>query len=274
MSALNVDRATWLAVGSEMQTSGLGLMVENLLRGMKPADFEAAAAALKESYTFQAELAGQPFRAKVTATDERQKRMQQEMQSLMADAMKDVPPNTPRENAQVAVFELFDKKLSEGAKRGTFLVAWLKSGSKFENNVDASGPFVHREVQVRSRLAGAQALIALRRWYGTHAESPTDIAMMCREAGLAEVPRDPYGEGPLRMATFAAETPIEHRFQKNLKVLAGETVLYSIGPDGIDDKALKDFGPSLGDPGDWLFRLEIPQSSIPVTPAPAATPIP
>lgn len=189
----------------------------------------------------------------------------------MAEAAKSVPPNTPREQAQVAVFETLDKKLADGTQRGPILAAVLVMASKFENDLDANGPFANSDAHLRTRLAAAPALVALRRWYGTHAEPPPDISVVCREAGLPDVPRDPFGDGPLRMATFATETPIQHRFQKDLKVLAGETVIYSVGPDGVDDKALKDFGYGPGEPGDWLFRLEIPQKAIPVTPSP--TPI-
>ena len=100
-----------------------------------------------------------------------------------------------------------------------------------------------------------------------------DFATVCRDAGLSEVPRDPYGDSPLRMTTFASDTPIQHGFRKDLKVLGGETVLYSVGHDGVDDQARKGNEFPDFEPGDWLFRLEIPQKSIPVTPAPAAAPI-
>ena len=83
------------------------------------------------------------------------------------------------------------------------------------------------------------------------------------------------------MVTFQTETPIQdHPVWENnpptpKNALAGETIIYSVGPDGVDDRALKHCG--VGGPqselGDWLFRLEIPQSVIPVTPGTAAAPI-
>ncbi len=89
---------------------------------------------------------------------------------------------------------------------------------------------------------------------------------MFREAGLTELPRNYFGAGPLRMATFLKETKIAasgHALP--LSLLACETVIYSVGFDGVDNKALRgDVHPGWGAEtiGDWVFRLGLPQSAI------------
>lgn len=114
-----------------------------------------------------------------------------------------------------------------------------------------------------THLEGAKSLVALRRWYGTQSNRPPDFATLCRAAGLTEVPRDYFSDGPLRIVTFAADTPIQDSFRKDLKAVAGETIIYSVGSDGVDDQASRDWG--YHGPGDCLFRLEIPQNAVPVT---------
>lgn len=77
-----------------------------------------------------------------------------------------------------------------------------------------------------------QCLVALRRWQLTHAEPPRDLAEVMSDAGIAAVPRDDYGDGPLKIAT-----------------VYGQSVIYSVGPDGNDDQALliSDWGQPAGD---------------------------
>jgi hypothetical protein len=242
----------------------LATQIENNLQGMKPADYQVAVAFLKEKYEVEANAMGQSYldrRKAVSAWGQKFRDTFKSLESL-------IPPNTPREQAEAAAAKILDEK----SLRGVVLVA-MSFQSQFENNMRNQPTAAGEDVLRATRLSGAQALVALRRWYGTHAEPPTDIAAVCREAGLTTVPTDFYSDAPLRMATFATETPIQHSLRKDLKVLAGETVIYSVGQDGVDDQARK--GNEFWDfePGDWLFRLAIPQKAIPVTPAPAAVPI-
>ena len=69
---------------------------------------------------------------------------------------------------------------------------------------------------------------------------------MVKPAGIATVPADPFSDAPLKMT-----------------VVNGETVIYSIGPDGQDDKALIEWDPRV-DPkkGDIVFRLPSPANRI------------
>jgi hypothetical protein len=87
---------------------------------------------------------------------------------------------------------------------------------------------------------GTQCLVALRRWQLQHEELPKDLDTLVKAAGMSGVPIDPYSDQPLRMT-----------------VIEGEPVIYSVGLDAKDDKALSDwqYGQQ---PGDFIFRLGPP----------------
>ncbi len=91
----------------------------------------------------------------------------------------------------------------------------------------------------KAQIRGTQCLAALRRWLLEHAEAPPDLETLFKNAGLANVPIDPFSGKPFRVATFD-----------------GETVFYSIGPDGKDDlgQVESKYGPRT--PGDLVFRLK------------------
>jgi hypothetical protein len=66
---------------------------------------------------------------------------------------------------------------------------------------------------------------------------------MVKAAGMSEVPTDPYSDRPMLMTT------VDDR-----------PVIYSVGLDGKDDRALVEWNLSIKDPtGDLLFRLTVPQ---------------
>ena len=91
-------------------------------------------------------------------------------------------------------------------------------------------------------LGAAESLIAVRRWQLTNAgATPTDLAESCRASALPGVPLDPFSGSPLK-----------------LTVIDGEPVIYSVGDDGRDDRALKDadLGRKPGTEGDYLFRFK------------------
>jgi hypothetical protein len=71
-------------------------------------------------------------------------------------------------------------------------------------------------------VAGTKCLVALKRWQVTNRQAPTDLAAVCGAAGLPAVPTDPFSGALMRMT-----------------LVNGEPVVYSIGSDGVDDKALK-----------------------------------
>ena len=81
-------------------------------------------------------------------------------------------------------------------------------------------------------------LVALKRWQLAHRELPADLATVLKEAGVGEVPVDPYSGKPFSLA-----------------VLAGKPIIYSIGPDGIDDHGEFDNLDGRNESGDMLFQL-------------------
>ena len=87
-------------------------------------------------------------------------------------------------------------------------------------------------------LGGTLCLAALKRWQLAHRELPADLATALKEAGVGEVPVDPYSGKPFSLA-----------------VLAGKPIIYSIGPDGIDDHGEFDNLDGRNESGDMLFQL-------------------
>ena len=93
-------------------------------------------------------------------------------------------------------------------------------------------------VRNQAALRGTQCLVALRRWQLEHRELPPNLDALVKAAGMKAVPIDPYCDQPMRMT-----------------VIEGAPVVYSVGPDGKDDKALKVWNFRPGEPGDYVFRL-------------------
>jgi hypothetical protein len=115
--------------------------------------------------------------------------------------------------------------------------------------VDALFGAVDRQ---RAFHRGSQCLIALRRWQLEHNSQPTDLESVVKPAGMTGVPIDPFSDAPLKMTA-----------------VNGETVIYSVGPDGQDDRAMVEWDPKV-DPkkGDIVFRLPPAADRIrPVKPA-------
>lgn len=88
-------------------------------------------------------------------------------------------------------------------------------------------------------LNALHCVVAVRRWELEHTEPPQDLLTAVRQSGMPFVPVDPYGGGPMRLA-----------FQQ------GEAVVYSVGPDGIDDAAARPVkSPDPDSKGDIVFRI-------------------
>ena len=104
----------------------------------------------------------------------------------------------------------------------------------------AQRAFMNAILRAEATLRGTQCLVALRRWQLEHEESPQDLETLVKNAGMPGVPLDPYCDQPLRMT-----------------VIEGKPVVYSVGLDAKDDKALSDwqYGQQ---PGDFIFLLEPP----------------
>ena len=87
-------------------------------------------------------------------------------------------------------------------------------------------------------VRSAECLLALRRWGLTHKEPPPSLEAACKGARMPGVPADPFSGAPLKLTT-----------------IDGTLVVYSIGPDGRDDRALKDSDLVRKPDGDVLARM-------------------
>ena len=88
-------------------------------------------------------------------------------------------------------------------------------------------------------LNSLHCVLAIRRWELEHTEPPPDLLTAVRRLGVSFVPVDPFGGGPLRLS-FAND----------------EAMIYSVGPDGVDDagsKVVTLFAPDAK--GDIVFRI-------------------
>ncbi len=121
-------------------------------------------------------------------------------------------------------------RMSTGHDAKLFSLIWLGSDTLDE---------AARRNQVR--LAAFKTLICVRRWQLEHGQPvPPDLATAWQEAGVTQPVIDGYGTGePLR-----------------LTAIAGQPVVYSVGPDGLDQNGLRDWSMDPRKPGDWTFRME------------------
>lgn len=236
-------------------------LLDALLSNMQESDYQANIAWEKESYTVRANAAPLPFAERVEAT----KPLAETERVFQRQVMDGIPRETPKEQVPKLATENLRRKLAEGTLQGPSLSLLLEG--QFERQM-YSGNSLDSELTNQTRLQGTRGLVALRYWYATQSAPPPDFATLCRHAGLTDVPQDLFVQQPLRLVTFTADTPLEHARIKDRKALAGETILYSVGPDGVDSKARHEYDLTPRSPGDLLFRLEAPQSAFPRTAQP------
>ncbi len=269
-ASVNYDQNLAKSVGTNMAPPEMAQLLDVVIRGMKPTDYEACVRILKKKYQSQENVLGQSYAAQSATFLDLFKKNRAATDSFQA-AYKSAAPTGSRGLQAAVAIPILEKILAdEDASRGALLLAfWV---SKFENDVGEH--LYYSEMRGATRRSATLALAALRHWYATHSETPTDLASVCRAAGLPDVPRDFFGGGPIRMRTFSTDSPPiqypvpHHRPTDKPKFLAGESVVYSVGLDGIDDKALSDGAGFNSGPtnSDWPFTLSQPQSSFPPTP--------
>ena len=91
--------------------------------------------------------------------------------------------------------------------------------------------------RIQATLSGTQCLIAVRRYVLAHDKLPKDLATAVGETELKTVPLDPFDGKPMRY-----------------RIVDEKPVVYSIGPDQKDDKALMEWTEDMPS-GDLLYRL-------------------
>ncbi len=77
--------------------------------------------------------------------------------------------------------------------------------------------------RAQATMRAFECLIVVRRWELARGGKAADLDSAAREAGLKAVPLDPFDGSPMRLR-FAGTLP----------------VVYSVGPDGVDDHGLED----------------------------------
>lgn len=247
------------------------MAVTMLAKSLTATDLEAVGTSLKEKYHLQAETLGQPYATQVAAFAAWRDKQQQVINQLGTEVQASVPKDTPPAQMEAQMMTLLEKKFREPntARAPLFTMLW---GTRFESDMGSNGALTIDATRNRTWITAAPLLVALRRWYATHRTPPSDLAAMCREAGIATVPNDPYGNSPFKLATFSTDSPpIQYErgrpSDKPEKFLAGECIIYSVGPDGLDDRAAVEVGYlAPGAKGDWSFTLGRPQSAFPPTP--------
>lgn len=252
LSALNLEVP---AVGLKFPTE-LIPMFDTLVEGLTPSHYAEAIAGQKSHYTQMAAMAGKLYATQVDAFKQIENTRKQTLTNLMSGVTRE----TPKDQAARLIQDRIRQGISNGTVGGPMLNALLVS--QIEQSLEADN-LIEGHVRSGSRLSAMIGLVAVRRWYATRSEYPSDIALVCRESGLERVPHDYYGNQPIKMAVFQNETSIKERFPELRRFLAGETVVYSVAPDGKDDGAVVRWTYVPGTPGDFVFAMGLSQNQVP-----------
>jgi hypothetical protein len=89
----------------------------------------------------------------------------------------------------------------------------------------------------QARIAGTQCLIAVKRYILTHNKIPSDLAAAVKETTLKAVPIDPFDGQPMRY-----------------KIMNGNPIVYSVGPNQKDDGAAREWFVDQED-GDFIYHI-------------------
>lgn len=267
-AGINADKVLADSLMTKLPPPQMGQMLDVVVRNMNAADYELSVRILKERYQAQASALGQSFAGQTSAFTNWQQKQRGSLETFMASVQSAIPAGTKPEQQAAAALPILEKKLAEPqTPRGQ--VMFLMWNSQLENDLGGMS-LCDDDFRIATRRASVFALAALRRWYCSNSVAPTDLRAVCKAAGLSDVPRDPYGTGPLKLLTFTMDSaPIQYErvrpSDKPEKFFAGECVIYSVGPDGVDDRAARDFGYVPHGKGDWPFTLGRPQSAFPPT---------
>lgn len=253
VAALN-DAQNVFEIGLPDKT--MPIMVEMLINVMKPADFATNIAWEKEFYRAASAAIDQPFATRRTAGQSMLDTVRRDMRQ---EIEKRIPANTSPDQGQEAAIASLKDAYANGPVLLPILAMLFRN--RFEFSMTGAGTLFEQDTTRLTNHNASLVLIALRRWYGVSREAPADASAVCTAAGLSPVPTDEFIGGPLRLVTFSVETPIDDPFDQSRKALAGETIVYSVGPDGRDDRALKSYGFQPGRSADLLFALGMSQAA-------------
>ncbi len=230
--------------------------LDTLITAMKPGDFTTNATWEKDFYRTASAAIDQPFATRRTAG---QSMLDAIRRDMMQEVQKRVAVNATPQQSQEAAITYLKEAFANGNVSIPMLSMFFRN--RFEFSMSGSASLFEQDTVRLTNQHASLVRIALRRWYGVSSEPPADATAICSAAGMTSAPTDEFSGGPLRLVTFTVETPIEDPYDKSRKALAGESIVYSVGPDGRDDRALKSYGFRPGQPGDLLFPLGISQAA-------------
>lgn len=138
--------------------------------------------------------------------------------------------------------ELFKASNSPaGTRREATLAAEkkLQTDTAFLGGLSRVTELADQKTWWETTLNSLHCVLAIRRWELEHTEPPPDLLTAVRQSGLSFVPIDPFSGGPLRVSFVNAEA-----------------MIYSVGPDGVDDAGKKVVGSADSEAkGDVVFRI-------------------
>lgn len=147
-----------------------------------------------------------------------------------------------------------------GLRRAAALAAEekLRIDTAFIGSLSQITELADRTTWWEATLNSLHCVVAVRRWELEHSEPPPDLLTAVRRSGVSFVPVDPFGGGPLKLS-----------FANN------EAMIYSVGPDGVDDagkKVVRSDDPK--SEGDIVFRIPYRSASTgrPLKNAPGTAP--
>lgn len=147
-----------------------------------------------------------------------------------------------RDTLDAVWMELFKVSSSSARNRREATLASEKkllSDTAFLGDLSKVTELADRTTWWETTLNSLHCVLAIRRWELEHTEPPPDLLTAVRRLGVSFVPVDPFSGGPLRLS-LASE----------------EAMIYSVGPDGVDDagkKIVSSFSPD--SEGDIVFRI-------------------
>lgn len=252
MAVLNAvyDAHDVFSADTPMRIARIATMLSVFQQMLKTDDFDydAEIAFLKEQFRINAQSASQSYSERMASREQ----ISFFMGNLELERFMKSQPRGMNQEQQVASIE---KAIAEGTVKGPFLLL-VPGMINSEWDMMASSNGVDSDITGKTRLQGIIALTAVRRWYAIHAEPPADLASVCRDAGLTELPHDFFGAGPLKLRVIAVDTPLKSAHQADAKLLANEVIIYSVGKNGVDDQG--EIEDSFNQTGDLLFRLATP----------------
>lgn len=149
---------------------------------------------------------------------------------------------TERDTLDAIWTELFKVSSSSARIRREATLASKKkllSDTAFLGDLSKVTELADRTTWWETTLNSLYCVLAIRRWELEHTEPPPDLLTAVRRLGVSFVPVDPFSGGPLRLS-LASE----------------EAMIYSVGPDGVDDAGKKVVSSFAADAeGDIVFRI-------------------